>query len=182
MSSITFENGSTVELTEEALSALATKELLAVYNELSETSIASWKSKKATLVAKTLAAANVPGPSAKTPPSEKNEKPVKKTKAKKEKPAKVKKEKPVKEKKPRGPSKSQLVLKGLLEQSKQGKYITLESLTAYAGTSEGSVRSYITYYRNGKKGFPVIGITLERGAGFILEKDGIKTAEKFLAE
>jgi len=171
------EDGTNTELTTAALQQLSTKELIAVNNALSDTHLESWKASKAKLMNKILKEAGVdgsrPSPEAAAEARADAAKTAKAVGGKKSKKAKKQKE----PKTPREPSKGLQVLMGIVAASSEGKYASLESLTEYASTSAGSVRSYVTYYRNGQKGFPQIPITLSRGEGFILDKADIPTAE-----
>lgn len=85
------------------------------------------------------------------------------------------KKKAPKEAKPRKVSKSMRMLLILVDQGEA----ELKALVDQLATSEGSVRSYVSYFKTGKKGHPQINMSCEDGVIFLLDAEA---ADKFLGE
>jgi len=79
---------------------------------------------------------------------------------------------PTEQRKHKKPSKSMQMLMVLANQNEA----PLEELVEKLNTSEGSVRSYISYFKTGKKGHPKVDMACEGGTVFLKDFDAADKA------
>jgi hypothetical protein len=146
-----------------ALIKMETAELIELHNELypDNKPLKAWRSAKTKLVAKIMADFNDDEADEEEAPAPKKAKGKAKAKPAKKKAAK-------KEPKERAPSKSARMLALLEEAGDEG--LAIDEIVESLSTSEGSVRSYVSYYRGGKKGHDVVPMYAQGGFVYLGER------------